>query len=139
MVKTFHDSNFINGLLESKMIFLFLNLETYIAPINEFIKNETINLRIGKTEFDDVLNLLFIDERLKEKVVLISSHAQSQSINQIPLVDDENRLLKRILAENGSVLDSEAIFSSLKRSILSILISIKLFFLKRSLKKRFNE
>jgi hypothetical protein len=126
------------------MIFLFLNSENSIL-INEFFKEETnTSLRIGKYEFDDVLNLLLIEERLRTKIILISCQNNPvRSMNQIPLVDDENILLKRILAENGTTIqilgDDDTNFSSIKGSLLNFLISIKLYLLKRSLKKRLKE
>jgi hypothetical protein len=126
------------------MIFIFFNSENSIL-INEFFNEETNrSLRIGKNEFDDVLNILLIEERLRTKIILISCQNNPvRSLNQIPLVDDENILLKRILAENGTTIqilgDDDRNFSSIKGSLLNFLISIKLYLLKRSLKKRLKE
>ena len=117
----------------SKFIFIFQNSKHEIENLIENIQDKSI-LKIGKTKRDDVFNLLFLDENLKNKLVIISF--------------DENikvhfkKFVFSILSESDDlielILNDTKIDFSFNRFVLKNFISAKMIIFKTKIHRIFR-
>lgn len=135
--------NDLNWIVNCNIILIISTSYDELAEYYETItKYDSWQLKIGKKNLDDVVNFLFINEPLRNRVLLISTDSSvANGLNYYPLMDHSNKLLKRILAEQGTVIDKDhgVLVSLIKRHIIKIFVSVKLFFLHNKFKKKLKK
>ena len=126
---------------DSEMIFIFTNFDHDIERTVTCLKNDSKMLTIGKNSFDDIFNLLFIVERFRDNVFLVTINKEIDDEHQklFSVANNSKLFLNRLLNESGSIANRQNfIANSFERLILNYFISIKKFFLNRKLKRRYR-
>ena len=128
------------------MIFILTNsnnqLEYFIHRFNtSHAGNLDHMLTIGKTIHDDIFNLLFMEEKLQEKILLITIQPKNKDCqNLFSLSKNSKLLINKLLFESECIANGHENFllNSLNRFFVRQLIFIKSLNLRKKLENHFT-
>lgn len=137
------DGNYILKLLKCDNILLFSSSNADIEDLETKLNKPTSSdsIKIGKSYHDDIINLLFLDERLIKKTILLTIVYENNNQKIIQLTKNFDLLWKKIFYDQkkNSNNDKNSLIRSINNHLLDRLISVKSYFLKIKFERRFDD
>ena len=134
------DNNYILNLLECDTILIFTNSHAELEDFKIKLNSSDIPiLKIGKSFCDDIFNLIFLEEKLKSKIIFLTIDYHDKNNQKIfQLSKNTNLLLKKLLdKDDKSTRVNKSIVHLINNYLLGSLVSIESFILRKKLERHF--
>jgi hypothetical protein len=134
------EDDYISNLLDCDTLFIFTNSFDELKDFKNKLNSSDIPiLKIGKSFQDDIFNIIFLEEKLKYKIILLTIKYDDVNHEKLfHLSNNSNLLMRKLLDENRSANGKKSLVDSINYFLLGILVYVKCFILRKKLEFRFT-
>jgi hypothetical protein len=134
------EDDYILNLLDCDTLFIFTNSIEELKDFKNKLNSSDIPiLKIGKSFQDDIFNMIFLEEKLKYKIILLTIKYDDVNHEKLfQLSKNSNLLMEKLLEENKSPKVEKSLVDSINYFLLGILVYVKSFILRKKLELRFT-